>query len=209
MKYIFIHGIGQDSSVWNETVSSIKKPNQIEMPDLFALINGKDSTYDNLYRAFSDYCGTFSEPLNLCGLSPGGVLALNYAIDNPDKMQSLVLIGTQYKMPRLMLKIQNIIFKIMPQSVFKKNGFEKEEFLKIFLALTGTMLDLDFSENLKEISCRTLIICGDKDTANKKSAQYLSRNIPNAEYQILKNTGHEVNVNSPKELAEALEAFYI
>ena len=108
----------------------------------------------------------------------------------------------------MLLKIQSAVFKIMPKSVFKKNGVEKEKFLKTFLGLMRTMLELDFSDNLKEISCDTLVVCGDKDTANKKAAQYLAQNIPRAKYQILKKTGHEVNANNPKELAAALDAFY-
>ena len=177
MKYIFIHGLGQDSSAWNETVSLIKIKKSIstdiECPNLFALLNGEEITYTNLYRAFSDYCGNFPEPLNLCGLSLGGILALNYTVDNPDKVQSLALIGTQYKMPKILLKFQTALFKILPKSFFRKNGVEKENFLKTFLALMNTMYDLDFSGNLKEISCDTLILCGDKDTANKKAAKYL------------------------------------
>ena len=208
MKYILIHGLGQDSSSWNETISLITKPFHAESPDLYALLNGKKSTYSNLYQSFSDYCETFSEPLNLCGISLGGVLALNYAVDKPDKIQSLVLIGTHYKMPKMLLKIQTVIFKIIPKSVFKKNGVEKQEFMKIFLELMDTMLDLDFSESMKHIQCDTLVICGDKDVANKKAAQYLAQNIPKAKHQILKNTGHEVNAKNPKELAAVLESFY-
>ena len=35
--------------------------------------------------------------LNLCGLSLGAVLALNYAIDFPKKVNSLILIAPQYE----------------------------------------------------------------------------------------------------------------
>ena len=208
MEYIFIHGLGQDSSSWNDTISSIIKPINAKKPNLFALLNNEESNYTNLYRVFSDYCETFSEPLNLCGLSLGGILALNYAIDNPEKIQSLVLIGTQYKMPKMLLKLQNIIFKIMPEFFFKKNGVQKQEFIKNFMGLMNTMLELDFSENLKDILCDTLVICGDKDAPNKKAAEYLAQNIARAEYKILKNTGHEVNADNPVGLAAVLEAFY-
>ena len=48
-----------------------------------------------MYAAFCDYCGGFSQSLNLCGLSLGAVLALNYAIDFPQRVNSLILFAPQ------------------------------------------------------------------------------------------------------------------
>ncbi len=48
---------------------------------------------------------------NLCGISLGGILALNYVLDFPDKVKSLVLIGISHKVPKVMFSIQNIIFR--------------------------------------------------------------------------------------------------
>lgn len=45
-------------------------------------------------------CDKFDEPIDWCGLSLGGVLALNYAIERPDKVKSLVLIATPYMIPK-------------------------------------------------------------------------------------------------------------
>ena len=52
----------------------------------------------------------------------GGVLALHYSIENPEKVKAAVLIGTQYKMPKGLLKFQNIAFHIMPQRMFDTMG---------------------------------------------------------------------------------------
>jgi pimeloyl-ACP methyl ester carboxylesterase len=145
MRYIFIHGLGQKPSSWDKIVALMGENVQAVCPDLFTLISDREITYANLYHSFSDYCNSYAEPLNLCGLSLGGVLALNYAIDNPAKVQSLTLIAAQYKMPKTLLRIQNIIFKIMPGSVFTKMGFRKKD----FIALASSMIDLDFSDKLK------------------------------------------------------------
>ena len=101
-------------------------------------------TYDNLYAAFSDYCNQYDEPIDLCGLSLGGVLALNYAIQYPKKVRSLVLIATQYKMPKKLLKFQNLLFRFMPKSMFQQMGFRKAD----FLLLCETMMELDFNNSL-------------------------------------------------------------
>lgn len=172
--------------------------------DLFSLLNRKDATYENLYKAFSDYCDSIDEPLNLCGLSLGGICALNYAIDNPSKVKSLVLIAAQYKMPKVLLKLQNFIFRFISDSSFTDMGMSKND----FITLTNSMMSLNFDAALKNIAMPVLVLCGAKDKANKKAAESLSANIPNAKLLFVTNANHEVNKDAPKELAEILNDFY-
>ena len=76
-------------------------------------------------------------------------------------------------------------------------------------ALGNTMKNLDFSDAVKNIQCPTLILCGEKDGANMKSAHYLSQNIRGAKLKILENAGHVVNEENPKALAEILSEYYL
>ena len=140
----------------------------------------------------------------MCGLSLGGILALNYAIDFPDKVESLILIGTPYKVPKVLFSIQNLIFKVLPKSLFETMAFNKKD----TFTLGNSMKNLDFSDKVQKVQCPTLIICGEKDNANIKSAQYLSKNIKNAKLEIIKNTGHIVNEENPKELSKLLTQFW-
>ena len=75
-------------------------------------------------------------------------------------------------------------------------------------ALGNTMKNLDFSDKLKKIKCPTLILCVKKDSANMKSAYYLSQNIKNSELKVIENTGHVVNEESPEILAKILTEYY-
>lgn len=203
MTSVFVHGLGQSSSSWEETVSYIEELNQVLYPDLYELVKDQELTYKNLYAAFSDYVDQLIEPVNLIGLSLGAILALNYTIDHPEKVQSLVLIGPQYKMPKLLLRVQNIVFRFIPESSFRKLGSSKHDFIR----LTESMIDLDFSKDLKRIGCNTLVICGEKDKANKKAAEQLVAQLPKAEMRIVKGVGHEVNTDSPEKLASLITIF--
>lgn len=205
MKYIFLHGLGQTSSSWNKTVSYIEGQPEIVCLDLPGLLHGKKITYANLYRAFSDYCKDFSEPLNICGLSLGGILALQYGIENPSKINSLVLIGTQFVMPKRLLKLQNIIFHTMPNSSFAQMGFGKIDFIE----LSKSMIDLDFRHDLKKLLCDVLIVCGEKDKANKRASIELNRLLPHSEIQLIENAGHEVNIDEPEKLGRILNGFFL
>ncbi len=204
MRYVFIHGLGQNSSSWDKVISFLPESSQFSCPDLWALLNDGEHTYANLYRAFKDYCNAVSGPVNLCGLSLGAMLALHYAMEHGEKVQSLVLVGAQYKMPKGLLKFQNIIFRFMPGAAFAKMGIQKDDVIK----LTGSMLDLDYTVKLKNVSCPTLIVCGENDSANKKAAMALTEKIHGAELHLVKNAGHEVNVDAPAKLAAALAAFW-
>ena len=204
MKYIFVHGLGQTASGWDSTIENLEVKSNCECPDLVTMLAGKEINYTNLYKAFSAYCDNFAEPLHICGLSLGGILALNYGIENPEKVCSLVLIGTQYKMPVGLLKFQNIIFRFMPKSMFTQMGFGKKDFIE----LSKSMMVLDFSKDLDKVSCPVLVMCGEKDNANRKAAEELTQYLHSAEMQVVESAGHEINVDAPERLAKLLNAFY-
>lgn len=204
MKKILIHGSGHKAASWDKVISYMNNDKDILCPNLSTILNGKEASYDNLYSSFVEYCNKIDGKIDLCGLSLGGILALNYAIDYPNKVEKLVLIGTPYRVPKVMFSIQNIIFKFLPKSMFDTMAFNKKD----TFILGKTMKNIDFSNRVQNIKCQTLIICGENDRANIKSAHYLAENIKNAKLEIMKNTGHIVNEESPKELAETLTEFW-
>ena len=204
MKKILIHGSGHKADSWNKVISNMNNDKDILCPDLSTILNGKEASYNNLYSSFAEYCNKLDGKIELCGLSLGGILALNYAIEYPNKVEKLVLIGTTHKVPKVMFSIQNVIFKFLPKKIFETMAFNKKD----TFILGNTMKKLDFSNRVKNIKCPTLIICGEKDSSNIKSAHYLAENIKNAKLEIMKNTGHIINEENPKELSELLTEFW-
>ena len=83
-------------------------------------------------------------------------------------------------------------------------GIGKRELIQ----LTKSMMALDFKEDLVKVDCRTLIVCGEKDRANRGAAEMMAEKIHGARIEILEGCGHEVNVEAPEKLAEVLDAFY-
>ena len=204
MKYLYLHGLGQKPDSWNRVIKETKVSESSVKLSLAEMLEGKSATYKELYSAFSSECDNVNDEIVLCGLSLGAVLALNYAIDHPDKVKSLVLIAAQYKMPQKLLKVQNMLFHLMPNSAFSKMGFKKAD----VISLCGTMAELDFSDSLHKVSCPVLLICGEKDTANKKTSKELCKYLNNACFHELAKTGHEANIEAPEELAIVLQRFY-
>lgn len=204
MKYLYLHGLGQKPDSWNRTIKETKVSGSSIRLSLAEMSEGKDVTYKELYSAFSEVCDKEDEEIVLCGLSLGAVLALNYAIDHPDKVKALVLIAAQYKMPEKLLKFQNVLFRLMPNSMFKQIGFKKAD----VISLCGTMAKLDFTDSLHNVSCPVVIVCGEKDHANKKASKELTRYLSKSFFYELLKTGHEVNIEAPEEIAIVLQKFY-
>ena len=201
---ILIHGSGHKVDSWQKTISYLDHQEDIRCPELSAILNGREASFPNLRAAFAQYCAQAGVPVHLCGLSLGGILALDYALDHPENVKTLVLIGTPHKVPKFAFALQNVVFRLLPKSTFTSMAFDKKD----TFALGNSMKNLDFSGRLGEVQCPTLILCGEKDGANLKSARFLAGHIPGAELQVLENTGHVVNEENPRALAERLNAFY-
>ena len=112
-----------------------------------------------------------------------------------------MLIAPQYKMPRLLLGIQNIVFRILPQAAFGSMGFSKRD----TIALTTSMKKINFTPFLNEIACPAFIICGQKDRANQNAARILANTIPNAKLSFVESAGHEVNIDAPVTLGDLIK----
>ncbi len=205
MKNILVHGLGQNSESWHETSNYLKKNGMDTIcPNLFEITATTLGNYEAMYHAFSTFCNRQEGKLNLCGLSLGGILALDFVKEYPEKVNSIILIGTPYKIPKAFFKIQSFIFHIMPKRTFEKMGCSKRQ----FIALVHSMGKLDFADYLDKIKCKSLIVCGAKDNVNMKSAKLLNKSIKNSKLKIIWNSSHEVNRDNPKELSNIIYEFW-
>ena len=203
-KTILVHGSGHKADSWKETISYLNHQEGVLCPELSAILDGHEASYPNLLSAFETYCAQVSGPVHLCGISLGGILVLDYALKHPENVKTLVLIGTPHKVPKWAFAFQNMVFRLLPKSMFASMAFDKKD----TFALGNSLKNLDFSDRVGEIRCPTLILCGEKDSANLKSAYFLSQHIQRAELQVLDHTGHVVNGEHPSVLAERLNEFY-
>lgn len=204
---ILVHGLGQDEKSWNEVKKQLKNNKiNVETPNLFFIVKNYQVNYENMYKTFADYCNSFNEKINLLGLSLGGVLAIDYITEFPEKINSIILIGTPYEIPKTIFTVQNIIYKFMPKRIFEKIGCPKKD----MISLLNSMKKLFIPEKAPNIKSNTLIICGEKEknNINMKSAKKLNEVIQNSKFKIIENAGHEVNIDNPKELANIIYEFW-
>ena len=204
MTQIYLHGLGQTPASWDPLLRLMDAPEDPLLPDLTKLVPAGDTTYPALYSAIAQRCDQADAPLALCGLSLGGVLALQYAAEHPARVGALVLLAPQYRMPTRLLRLQNALFRLMPPSCFRETGFTKAQFLQ----LCRSMMDLDLTPLLSHVSCPVLVLCGSRDRANKRACAALVQRLPQATLHLISGAGHECNRDAPEALATLLRQFF-
>ena len=198
MKTVLLHGLGQTAQDWKEVVRHLST-SHVECPELFSA-TGDEISYFRILANLERQYSNVTEPLRICGLSLGALLALDFAIRHEDKVASLVLIGAQYKVPTFLIDFQNFLFRCMPSKNFDSMGLSKSDTIK----LSHSMRSLDFTSRLNRVTCPVTILCGEKDSANIKASKKLDGLLPYATLQIVPGAGHEINKDAPEAIAAIL-----
>ena len=187
MKTVLLHGLGQTAQDWKEVVRHLST-SHVECPELFSS-TGNEISYSRILADLEQQYSNVTEPLRICGLSLGALLALDFAIRHGDKVASLVLIGAQYKVPTFLIDFQNILFRCMPGKSFDGMGLSKSDTI---------------NSQLNGLTCPVTIVCGEKDSANLKASKKLNELLPHATLQIVPGAGHEINKDAPEAIAAIL-----
>jgi pimeloyl-ACP methyl ester carboxylesterase len=167
----------------------------------------------------------------LVGHSLGGVVAQQFALDNPDLIQAVVLINTtpSFKSNPEMLAFQQQALQ-MGDSInldfmeaFQKSTLAKpidpayfntivSEGMKtpaaVFKAATNGIMEVNFTDRLKEVKKPVLIFWGDKDGICLRAQQDLMlQQLPDAKLIVYENTGHALHWEEPTRFAGDLLRF--
>lgn len=160
----------------------------------------------------------------IVGHSMGGAITLTLALDYPDRVAGLVLIGTGAHLPVNSLILDRVrdsqaevggLFKKwfwakdVPDEI-RQRGFEL--FMKTnpqvaygdYVACSG----FDVRDRLGEIRQRTLVIGGTADKMTPLSyAEFLAANIPNAQLVTVEGGGHMMAIEQPGVVVEAVRTW--
>lgn len=123
VKILFLHGLGQNKKSFDKTIENINFKD-IENIDLIPN-NSKDLTFFDIADMLENKIKGIKKPIIICGISLGAILAMELYFRNPEKIAGLILIAPQYKIPKIIMNFQNLIFKIMPENFFKKQKYQK------------------------------------------------------------------------------------
>ena len=93
---VMLHGWGMHGGIWSDVVAQLAEHYQVHCVDLPGYGKSKlpsaASGRGELDAVVDELSARFDEPLNLCGWSLGGQIALHWAACEPQKIKCLVLV---------------------------------------------------------------------------------------------------------------------
>lgn len=201
MKLIFLHGVGQTSQAWHQVVEQLPA---YDCRSLDLLDEGKLPTFSMMQDRVRQAIREANDRVVLVGLSLGAMLALSLLEEPESNLAGVVSIAGQYRfVANKAYRFQVGLVKLLPHFIFAKQGLDKRDLLDFYKDLAT----LDMTDFLKTNQIPALLVCGDKDKVNLKTARELANLMPQSELRILTGAGHEVNKDQPIVLATQLQSF--
>ena len=192
-----LHGLGQTPQSWQDQVTAMPAGFKAVAPWLRGLRPGRAQEF-SVEGAADDVLALLNqhgvEQMSLVGVSLGAMVALDAAIRSPETVSHLVLAAGQVNPPRSVMRMQRLVFSMVPAKRLASMGVEKKRFLQAL----DQAATIDYRSRLGLVTARTLVIVGADDKANLTAARDLAAGIPGARLEVLRGVGHQPNVENPE-----------
>jgi len=234
---LFIHGLGSSLRDWEMQVPFFSERYQAVTFDVRG--HGKSDKPPGPYsiaQFAADTAGLIRAldlaPAHVVGISLGGMIAFQLAVDAPDLVRSLVIVNAA---PEFVVRTAKDRFQILQRKlivrllgmrkmgeVLGKRLFVKPEqagLRRIFAdrwaendprAYRDAMLAIpgwSVADRLETITCPTLVIAADEDYTPVSVKEAFTARMPRAELVVIRDSRHATPVEHPEKFNEVLAAF--
>ncbi len=222
---VFVHGAGGSHLVWNGQLAALADTARAYALDLPG--HGRSAPPGSAtVRDYADAVVAALDALEIAravivGHSMGGAIAQTLALEYPDRVSGLGLVGTGARLKVLPAFIDGALsdnanaVHLISEAEFAPDADKhlKELNEQGMRACSPQVLHDDFvacnafdvMSRLGEIRVPTLVLCGEQDRMTPvKFSQFLAAQIPGAELEIVPNTGHMVMLEQPDAVNAAL-----
>jgi pimeloyl-ACP methyl ester carboxylesterase len=236
---LLVHGLGGDRTVWNDVIPVLTAQARVLAPDLRG--HGRSPPSDTPSFGFAELEADLVAFLDaravtrahVVGLSAGGFLALQLALDRPDRVESLSLVATAAQCDGHTRAVWDEWAR-----VYREEGADAfvlrllkdlyspgwlDEHLDLVDRVRAQWRDRDFRAAVAwgaaargfdvrpfigRVRAPALVVHGlDDRVVDVAHARFLRQAIRPGELKLLPETGHMVPVERPAESAEAIRAW--
>jgi pimeloyl-ACP methyl ester carboxylesterase len=199
---VLTHGFATSSDVWASQTEALAGTNTVLAWDLRG--HGRSAPPPGRYpreAALADLAAVVARagaPALLAGHSVGGYLSLAHALAHPETVAGLAILsaGPGFRNPPRRAAYNRSVAKVAALS-----GFPLE------VAEVALQHDSRVIDGLAAITCPVLVIVGGDDLpVYVAGSRYLADNLPNACLLEVPGAGHDVHLDRPGEVCDALRA---
>jgi 3-oxoadipate enol-lactonase len=233
---VFIHGLGSSGREWDGQVPEFARCYQVLVFDLRG--HGKSDKPDGPYTMalFSaDLAGLLQTlglgPAHVVGLSLGGAVALQFALDFPAMVTTLTVVNSaptmgdplraQQEIDRRVGIVQEFGMRAMGQAL-SPHLFPKPEHASLreiiverwaendpraYIEATRSFLGWDVTDRLGAIACPTLAIASDQDYSPVALKEAYVALMPDARLAVIPEAHHAVPMEHVEEFNRVLRMF--
>ncbi|HUH98484.1 MAG TPA: alpha/beta hydrolase [Anaerolineales bacterium] len=234
---LFVHGLGSSTRDWEPQVKEFSKNYQVIAFDLRG--HGQSDKPAGPYSMplfASDTAGLLRalgiEAAHIVGISLGGAVALQLALDSPKLVKTLTIVNSapslggtpeqaKAEIDRRVGIVRQTGMRAMGEAL-APNLFPKAEhealrraFIeswaqndpRAYIDSTLSMLGWDVTGQVNTIRCPTLILASDQDYTPPASKEAYARLMPEAQLVVISDAHHAVPMEAPDKFNAALKEF--
>ncbi|AEI63879.1 alpha/beta fold hydrolase [Corallococcus macrosporus] len=234
---LLLHGLGSSGLDWESVAPRLAARHRVILPD--ARGHGRSGKPPGAYgvprfaRDISGLCDALGlQGVHVVGLSMGGMMGFQLAVDRPELVRSLVIVNSGPELvahtPRRKLELglrlallkllgPAALAKVLAPRLFPKPEQEalRQRAREIFgandpdayLRATKGLVGWSVTRHLGRITCPVLVLASDRDYTPVSTKQAYVDLLPDARLQVLSDSGHASPHDQPEKVAEAVEAF--
>jgi len=221
---LYIHGSGGSHELWHHQMNLDANSFAIDLPGHGQSEGTAASSIDQSAQNLADFILTLPipHPLYLVGHSMGAAIALTCALNHPDLLDGIILLGAGQRM-KVMPGFLEDLHQGKNDPDFIRLGFSPqapaelaEGMVKTFNAVAPSILYKDFSAcnnfdvsgELERIGIPVLIITGAEDRLTPlKLSQYMYSHISNCRLEVINDAGHFTMLEKPEEVNRLIMDF--
>lgn len=220
MRLLMVHGSGQNELTYHYQTARFANADAVNLP------GHPDGAPCDSIGGYADWLREYARandypPFVLFGHSMGGAIALDYALRYPGDLAGLVLIGTGAR-----LRVHpDYLNRCLDERQWRAEAPAYYEAINPQLAprlaaralQSGPMVEhndlsacdqFDVMARVREIALPALVIVGADDIMTPvRYAEYLGRELPDAEVVVIPNSGHFVTLEQPEAVNAAVARF--
>ncbi|HWK28047.1 MAG TPA: alpha/beta fold hydrolase [Solirubrobacter sp.] len=234
---VLIHGIGDDHRAWRRVVGALMLRHRVLLYDLRGHgrtpLGTADGTLEQLGEDLVALLDARAiERATLAGFSLGGTIAMRAALDHPDRVSALALVGTSSRVNRAarawyeervalverddpalretLDRDTDDVYRVQPQEradgrhIRRESTADPRGYANACRAM-ARLGERPLDDELPTIAAPTLILAGALDQhCPPRAGEIIAQRIAGSELVVLPDTGHPLPVERPAEVAGAI-----